>query len=381
MTRGQKRLRATLTLIGTIIGAGVFGVPAMIGAWGVPVATVGFIILTGVVLATHLLLAEAVAFVPGEVRVAGLATRLLGDGAGAVTGLLQTLQVFGSNLAYLILGGEFLGVIAMAAGIDIPVIWWQALFWLVAAVAVTSGLAWMAKVESFLTWMLLAVMILIIGIFVGRMDLLLLVKPSMMHGTFEPYGVFLFSLFGMNIIPEMEEMVSGRKDDLRTSIIRATLISAVLTYVFGVTAWLASGGTLSRSVTDIVMLLPPGVRLAVPVFGFLAVLTSYVTTTYDLGRLFRVDYRLQPWMAWTAVLGVPFMLLFLTSRDFLATIGLAGSLFTGGLAVCCVLMGRAALTKASHTPLVSKGTWWHEVVPALTTAILVIGGVTWLVSP
>lgn len=380
MTRGQKRLRASLTLMGTIIGAGVFGVPAMIGAWGVLLGTIGFAVLSGLVLVTHLMLAEAVAFVPGEARIAGLATRLLGPSAGAITGVLQTLQVFSSNLAYLILGGEFLGVMANAVGISVPVIWWQSLFWLAAMLVVTSGLKWMSEIEAFLTWVLIAVMILIIGAFVGRMDLSLLLHP-MAHPTFEPYGIFLFSLFGMNIIPEMEEIVGGRPDDLRSSVIRATLVSATLTYAFGITAWLASGGVLGRSATEIVRLLPPALQFAVPLFGFLAVITSYVTTSYDLGRLFRLDYRMQPWAAWTTVLGTPFVLLFLTSRDFLATIGLAGSIFSGGVAVACVLMGRAALAKSSQKAVVSSGAWWTEFVPAIAVLLLVVGGITWLVSP
>ncbi len=377
--RGQ-RLRATLALMGTIIGAGVFGVPAMVGAWGIPLATVAFAVVTGIVLVVHLFMAEAVIVEGRDMRLAGLAWKRLGPAGGIVAGFAQTLQVFGSNLAYLILGGSFLSVIAVKLGITIPLLTWQVLFWVGGTITVLVGLRMLAKIEAFLTWILIAVMILIIGALSGRMDLHLGVLLSGPVGlTFEPYGVFLFSLLGMNVIPEMEHMVDGQRNDLRLAVVRGTLASAGLTYIFGISAWLASSGTLGREATDLVALLPPMLSLVVPIFGFLAVATSYVTTAYDLGSMFRLDNHFPSWLAWTAALGVPLALLFLTERDFLRTIGLVGAVFSALAAIVAVLTGRAALRAvARRTKTDPLGLWWREGVSVVVVMLLAVGGLTWL---
>jgi amino acid permease len=53
MFKGNRTLvRATLTMIGTIIGAGIFGVPAMFEKTGVLVGTVTFWFIAAIVLAT-----------------------------------------------------------------------------------------------------------------------------------------------------------------------------------------------------------------------------------------------------------------------------------------------------------------------------------------
>lgn len=366
-----------LTLIGTIIGAGVFGVPAMIGAWGVIPATFGFALLTVVVLATHLLYAEAVLRYRPAARLSGFAEHWLGPLGGMTAGIAQSLQIFGINLAYLILGGEFLAVIGGAFGVEFPVVYWQVAFWVAGAAAVLVGLGWMTKIEAFLTWILVAVMLLLVGAFAGRLDFsVILAVPS--GFTFEPYGIFLFSLFGLTVIPELEDIVGGRRDDMRLAIIRGTLVAAVLTYAFGVSAWLASSGTLGRDPTAIIGILPYGLALVVPLFGFLAVATSYFTTAFDLDSMFRLDFHFPSPLSRLVSLGVPLALLFLTARDFLATIGLVGSVFGAATAVLAALMGRAALRREKKARAWTSVWWWREIVPIAVAAFFVLGGLSWL---
>lgn len=366
-----------LTLIGTIIGAGVFGVPAMIGAWGVLPATLAFALLTVIVLATHLLYAEAVLRYHPAARLSGFAEYWLGSFGGLTAGIAQSLQIFGINLAYLILGGEFMAVMAGAFGLEIPVVYWQVAFWVAGAATVLIGLGWMSKIEAFLTWILVAVMLLIIGALAGRMDFSVIMSvPS--GFTFEPYGIFLFSLFGLTVIPELEDIVSGRRDDMRLAIIRGTLVSAALTYAFGVSAWLASSGTLGRDPTAIIGILPYGLALVVPLFGFLAVATSYFTAAFDLNSMFLLDFHFPKPFAWLVSLGVPLALLFLTARDFLATIGLVGSIFGAATAVLAALMGRAALRREKKVRAWSRAWWWREIVPVAVAAFFVLGGISWL---
>lgn len=371
-------MRATLSLAGTIIGAGIFGVPAMIGAWGVIPATCAYALITCVVLAVHLLLTEAVLIYKPDVRLTGSARHWLGSGASAFVGVLLALSVFGSNLAYIILGGEFFAVLAGMAGLHFSVLTWQVLFWLGGALTVAVGLHWVGRVEVFLTWILVTLLVLMIGIFLGRADVgVILALPQSF--TFEPYGVFLYSLGGMMVIAELELIVKGQARDMRLSVIRGTLLAAFLTYLFGVSAWMASGGTLTRDVADLVRALPPFLALLIPLAGFLAVATSYVTTAFDLGSMFRLDYHFPPWLSSVVALGVPLLLLFLTARDFLATIGLVGSIFGGALSIFVAFIGRAALRYRDGVAMpFTRRWWWQDVAPFVVSAFFFLGAIAWL---
>jgi amino acid permease len=376
-TRGQHRLHATLALVGTIIGAGVFGVPAMIGEWGVIPATIGFWVIALAVLATHLLYAEAILRHRVKARLSGHAGYFLGPIGAVAGGFSETLQIFGSNLAYIILGGGFLTILAGSVGIHAPVLFWQVLFSLGGIATVLSGLGWVSRIGAFFTWSLVSVMLLIIGISLGKLDLgLITFIPS--HVGIEPYGVFLFALFGLNAVPEMVELVDGRRDDLMKSVVRASLSAAALIYLFGVSAWLASSGTLGREPTDLIRILPAGVALLIPLFGFLAVSTPYLMTAYELGSMFRLDFHLPSPIAWAVALGVPITLLFMTSRDFLGTIGLVGSVFGAGSAIVAVQSGRIALVRSGASRPGSRLWKWRHVVPRLLIGFYVLGGLSWL---
>jgi amino acid permease len=371
-------MRATLAQIGTIIGAGVFAVPAMIGAWGIIPGTLGFMAVALIVLSVHLYLTEAALAYRPQARLTGFARHWLGPNAAAIGGVSLTLQIYGGALAYLILGGQFLAVLAHQVGIDLPLSVWQLLFWAVVACVVALKLNQLSRVAAFVTWLMVTTMLLIIGSLIGRIHPeLVTVLPQ--HFTFEPYGVFLFALMGLNVIPELETIVAGKAGDMRLAVTRGTLGAAFLIYTFGVTVWLASGGVLGRSPTDVIALLPPALAFIVPLFGFLAVTTPFVTTMFDLRSMFHFDYHMRSWLAWIAALGIPLLLLLLTTHDFLAIIGFVGSIFDATTATVAVLAGRAALRAAGIAPLGSRGWLVQELIPALVIAALVFGGTLWLV--
>ncbi|MCL4732178.1 hypothetical protein KJZ71_00040 [Patescibacteria group bacterium] len=377
MIASERRWSGTLLLLGTIIGAGIFGVPAMIGAWGVLPATFAFAVLTLIVLGTHLLYAEALLLEKTNKRMPGQAAYWLGKPMGTLTGFAFVLQTCGSNLAYIILGGEFLAVLARILHLPGSVLIWQVIFWAAGAITVLVGLSFVERVEGFLTWALVAVIFALTAFFLMRLDFsAILSMPS--RFTFEPYGVFLFSLLGTTSMPEVEDIVRSNKRDMRLAVLRGTLGAAVLTYIFGVTAWLASGASLSRDPADLVLLLPPAVAFIIPLFGFLAVGTSFLTMSLDLRNMFHIDYHFTAPSAWLAALGVPFALLFLTTRDFLATIGLVGATFSAFIAATAALTGRAALRRRKGIEKFSTLWWQANVFPALIVLAYLVGGLAWL---
>lgn len=374
--------RATLLLLGTIVGAGIFAVPAMIGLWGIIPSTVAFILLTGMLVGVHLYYGEAILRSKTKrVHLMGTATQWLGPFAGHAAGSVQSLQVFGSCLAYLILGGQFLSL--LFAHISIPLLYWQIGFWVIGASIVLFGLKMVSRAETIFTWMLMAVIGVIVFFFAIRADVSIFFLMPTGWGGFEPYGIFLFSLLGIVGMPEAAELVGYDARRLRKAIIRSTLLAAVLTYTYGVTAWMASGGGLTRDALGVVAYLPVVIAWLIPLFGFLAIITSFISSSLDLRNLLQRDVHAAPLISWCIALGVPLILLFITPRDFLSTVGFVGSMFGAGIAILVVWMGRAAIIKTTHTNKKKRGTiiLQTEFIPWLITMAFVLSSLLWMISP
>lgn len=340
--RGRSFLRAFLAMVGTIIGAGIFGLPAAFARVGFVPGTILFFFLALVVTATHLIMAEQMLATNQRLRLAGIARRGLGEFAFEITSITYPLGILAANYAYIILGGEFLSVLARGFGLDLPVGLWQVLFWVGGALTVIFGLKMVARVESFAT----AALVLAIGtalFFAWPYVDLRQIATASWPDWHLPFGVFLFSLSGMTVVGEVVDITGRHRKDTYLALVAGTLFSAVVSWSFGVILFFAAHGYPIRNASDIVSVLPSHAAWIVPLLGFLAVATSYITTAQDLRVTFQQDHKWKPYVALAVALVTPLALLAVLSRDFLATIGFIGSVFIGINGVVLGALGYKAL--------------------------------------
>lgn len=362
--RPRSFIPAFLTLIGTIIGAGVFGVPAVLQRTGIVAGSVIFWIVALLLLATHLLFAEIISRDAVRRRLPGYAGHILGSWAEKAGVITHSMQLIGANLAYLILGGGFLAVIAGRFGIYDGFLFWQILFWVGGVITVMSGLRLLAEIEADMTWMLLAVMIIMIILAAPHVNLEG-ARASDWTQAHTALGVFLFALSGFTVIPEVYEISGKSMRRTRIAIVLASLISALLTWGFGMSIYLAGKNLDLSTPASLSVLFPSGVWWILPLFGFLAVATSFITSAFDLQAMYVYDLKLRRWLSLALTMGVPLVLLFVTSRDFIGTIDTAGALF--GSANGLLVVGAAAVVmhqKASTQPI-----WWRVIVPVAAGAL------------
>ena len=105
--------------------------------------------------------------------------------------------------------------------------------------------------------------------------------------------------------------------------------------------------SLARVATDIPTdawslqaLFPSYAWWVIPVVGFLAIITSYLTTAQDLFKSFQLDWGFRRERAWVLALFPPFILLFVAQTTFLSLMDIIGSLFsaTNALLVCFIFV-------------------------------------------
>lgn len=371
-------LRAVLTMVGTIIGAGIFGVPSVISEIGIFAGSVLFWVTFLVVLATHLLYLDLIVGVEDEHerkksdakrhRYPGYVAAALGRYGKHAAVAIQSLGLIGANFTYLILGGEFLALLL------IPVVpagdprMMQVLFWAVGAAAILLTLRVMSKVQSAFTW----VLILILGFFIASAAAH--ADVSRFWGSnggdlLAPVGIFLFSLFGSTIIPELFEITGRRRERTRRAVIWGTGIAALFTWLFGIAVAAAIPAGVAPDRAAMAALVNEGFWWALPLLGLFAVLTSFVAAAFDLRLMYRIDLRQPRIIAEFVALGVPLAMLFVAPTDFLRALDVVGTFFSGGGAFLTVIAAGVFMHRERKK---RRSLWWRAAVPVAVSSFFVL---------
>lgn len=348
-------MRAAITMFGTIVGAGIFGLPHAVAGSGYLIGLFWMILLAGTVVTIHLLFGEVVLATKEDHRLLGYVRMYLGPIAGAVEHVASILGLFGGILAYLILAGLFAQQILAPLWSVSPLSGSLVLAGL-GVLAAIFGTKFLEDVDVWLSWGLLAAFaILIIKALTGFV-------PSNLGGVhlsqaFLPYGVVLFSYGGLAAISDVRDMTGGDPSRMRRAIIIGTLMAVGLTIAF-VTAVVGALGptTSAESLSGLNARFGGLVPIIAAVTGLLAVYTSYFVNVDYLNNQFRKDYCWPRWLSATLAVGVPLALLLIGIRDFGRVIGLIGSVLVGLEGLMVILLYRAV--KKLHPDKVLKFPSW-----------------------
>jgi len=340
----RQYIAAVLTLVGTIIGVGVFGVPYALSQVGLLPAVLYIVILGGVQLLQHLYFTEAAIACPDKLRLVGLVERYLGKGAKPIASASIIFGYWGAILAYMLVGGTFLHVLLNPI-LGGDVLAYQVAWGVVASIVIWFGLDVLPGFAVLATSALIGAMLLIFGMGLPHVDpssYLPLIKQG---NLLLPYGVVLFSLGGLPAILEMEDILKGDHRRYRSAVVFGSLLAVALTGAFGFVVWGVSGeGTTSAAIVGLQNVMGGNIGLIGSICGFLAVVTAFFSVGTNLKNTFRFDYRLKNDFAWLLAVGVPFVILLLGMKDFVRIVSFTGAVF-GGVTSIMVALLYIAVTK------------------------------------
>ncbi len=344
-------------LVGTIIGAGIFSLPYAFSLSGSIFSLLGLVSLTVVTLTLNLFYAQIIVGTKGDHQLSGYGEVYLGQ-KGKIWGIVTILlSSWGAMLAYVILGGDFLAILFGA----LPNDFFALIYWGLGAFLIWQGIKMVTLIEGWLTGTLvvLALLIPFLGSPFFKKENLTTIPTAPLAF----YGPLLFSLSGMGVIPEVEEVLRRSRHLLSRTIVIGVLLPALVYLVFGFGVWAISGlSTTTDALSGLWVWAPNLVRLGAGV-GFLSTFTSFLSLGNVIKEVFVRDLKWEEKRAKSAALLSVLPATFLSLKHFLPIISFTGALAIGGGGVLVLII---FLKKFARS--------FPEKLLAFLVALVLIGG-------
>ncbi len=317
---------AVATLAGTIIGVGLFSLPYVTLRVGWGVMLTYFIVMGFFVWLIHKFFAELALITPDHKRLPGFVKYYLGAKWAKISRFTHSLALLGAVIAYIIVGGEFLYTL-LANKLGGSVTTYTLIYLSAGAFIFLIGIKAIEKIQVF---GLVAFLFILLGvIWLGRAEFSLFnltARSFESANWFLPYGVVMFSLWGVSLIPQIEEML-GKNKKVLLRVVGISIILPALIYLIFTAAILAISGseTSTSALPGLAQKVGNGIEIPLLIFGLITTFTSYIALGLTLRQVLEFDFSLRRDWSWSITVLVPLTLYYLGVRNFIELIAFVGA--------------------------------------------------------
>ncbi len=358
------------TLAGMIIGVGFFSLPYITLKVGFPIILIYFLILGTIVTIIHLIFGKLAVKTPDFKRFPGFVKFYLGKQVEKIALTSSIFGGLGGLLVYLLVGSTFLENL-LSSFLDIGTINYILIYFAIGSFFVFSGIKSIAKLSFWFLSFFFLVFIIMFNHFSPMIQTnnLFLGSASTIKDFFLPYGAILYSLWGVSLIPDIEEMLRRKKRLIGKTIFFATLIPILIYLCFvylilgltGVnTTEMALVGLESHIGAEIVNLLL--------ILGILTTFTSYVSSGLVLKKVFMYDLKMKKGLAWAIACFVPLISLLAGMDNFIKIISLLGGVGLSLNGILILLMYKESINKEKGTN--KKYFWFSPLILIFVLGII-----------
>lgn len=352
----KKFLAAAFTLTGTIIGAGILGLPYVFAKSGFLVGIFWLIVMGAVMIFVNLSMGEVTLRTKGDHQLPGYANKYLGKWGKRLMFLAVIIGIYSALLAYLIgEGGSFAKLIPL----NIPPIIYGIVFWALMTALLGHGLKELKRIE---VWGVFAIIAIVIGMFVryiSKVDFSNLAVVDTSNFIF-PIGVVLFAMLGFTSIPELRKEIKGKEKLLKRAIIIGSLIPIGLYILFS----LIFIGVLGVNVSEVATL---SFGPIITILGIFTMLTSYFVLSFDLHDIFKYDLKTSKFVSVLLTSLIPLALYILVMvfdlASFNTILGIGGTVSGGLTGILILLMAyRAKKSVDNKNPEINIPINWPIII-------------------
>lgn len=305
-------------LLGTIIGAGIFSLPIALRQSGWIFFFLTIIGLAYLLAKTNTLYRDIIESIPEKHQLPGYVKIVLGKQMSKISTFLLLISTIGALLAYLIIGGTFMGNVVGSGSWTGSIIFFISIFF----VTILAG----KRIEEFDVVFTVIKVLLLASIIVSSFSHLTFFTtrfiPMIGENPIGAYGAILFALIGISIVPEL------KKDRcIHKSIYIAEFVVLIFYMLFAVILYpyLSSSELVFKS-------------FLFDITGVFTILSPYLMMTLIGNDLLEKDLKINKKHSFIIVLFVPIVLFLIGMTSFIKVISLTGGVFLGSIVILVTMM-------------------------------------------
>jgi len=312
-------LFAIATIIGTVIGAGILGLPYAISVSGFIPGVILTIIIGFAMTLLLLYLGEVVLRCKEVHQIPGLIRKYLGKKTYAFALLLFIISIYGALISYIIGVSESLATVLPGSQL-----FYMLLFIGLMSIPVLKGVHFMDDAQLVLVSILIT-LILVITFFIipeVNTDNLLVIDYNRL---FFPFGVIFFALTGYSVMPELEQILLKHEKKFLPSVLIAMTACTLIYLLFSAIFIGAYGNGVSEVSTQS---LPGILGLVGKGIAVFAMTTSFMGLGVALSDVFKQDLGYSNIKSWLLTCMIPLVIAALFKPSFIGPILISGA-YTG----------------------------------------------------
>ena len=352
----SKYLEAIAVLVGTVIGAGILGIPYVVAKSGFLTGIIDIIVLGVILLFTNLYFGEITLRTKGDHQLTGYAKFYLGNSGKNIMLLSMIFIIYGAIIAYIIGVGS-----ATAAILGGSYIYYSLIFFVFGASMIFIGLKAIERSELIITSTLIT-LIVVISLFLVKT-----INPFYYTGfdlskIFLPYGVILFSFLGLTAIPQMKMILKDNEKRLKSAIVLGSLIPIIVYIIFaivivgvvGITGFMGIKEKVATVALSSVLGMGNPIAIILNIIAIFTMTTSFLALGLALKQAYNLDYKIKKTFAWLLSCFIPLIVFLLNIRyditSFIKSIEISGTIFGGLMGVLVIIMGFNAVKYGERKP-------------------------------
>jgi amino acid permease len=329
---------------GGMIGVGFLSLPYIASQAGIWLTLGYFLVITALIVVINLIFCKISLKTPDFKRFPGFVGHYLGKWAEIFTMILLILGTVGLLLVFMLIGGQFLTAVfqPLFSG---SLLTYVSIYFLLVTIIIYFDIKVVAKVEF---WIIVLLFLSLFVVFIEGFSQIKLsnifisdFKP-LASNLFLPYGPLLFALWGIGLIPEVEEMLSGPgkpKKRLKTIVTISTIVVAVFYLLFIVLILGITGTQTDQTALQGLKNYLPNILVSISLLiGALATFTAFITQGIIFKKTLMFDLKIKHWHALIITCFPPLILFLLGIKSFIPLLGLLGGVLLGTNGILVLLM-------------------------------------------
>jgi tyrosine-specific transport protein len=349
---------ASTTLVGTVVGAGILGIPYVVAKTGIIYGALLMILLGLGYMFINLFVGEIILRTKKQHQLPGYVGKYLGKWGKRLMTFSVLIGAYGALTAYLIGEGATLYSIFK---IGTPLLY-SLIFFLITFYIIYKGVKATGKAELILI-SLLVLVIALIGVFSFKKIELANLAYMNIAQILVPYGVILFAFLGLPCIPEMQEELGKDKKLMKKAIIIGSLAPIVLYILFsiiivgivGLSNFEALGPNERIATIALGVYSHPVMNVFANVLAVLAMFTSFLTIGIALVEVYHYDYGISRKKSLLLAFSIPLLIVVFKLSSFIAVLGITGAIAGGLDGILVVLAFWKAKILGDRKPEYSMG--------------------------